>query len=161
MLKKTHWTLFVVIVVYLAPSVSRAQWPGAGNPRPGGQAGGPPRVNGLPPGFHGQDKREDQNNPFHYAHIVAHGLSHLHHPSSAPNAENMKNLHTPIVVPSKPTIPVSEWHYTPPKFTPVVNEGLPSIARGFSSFKGGGILATIGGAIAALFGGVFGRKKDS
>jgi hypothetical protein len=73
----------------------------------------------------------------------------------------MKNLHNPMVVPPKPMIPVSEWHYTPPRFTPVVNEGIPSMARGFSHLKGGGLLAGIGGAIAALLGGLFGRKKES
>lgn len=163
-MKRIVRTLLVVSVVYAAASTAHAQWSGAGNPRPGRPAGGPPGMNGLPPTFPGhrdQDKRQDKDDPFHYAHIVAHGLSHSNRPSAVPNAEHMKNLHTPIVVPPKPTIRVSEWHYTPPRFTPMVNEGIPSMARGFSSLKGGGILATIGGAIAAFFGGLFGRKKES
>jgi hypothetical protein len=163
-MKRILRTLLVVAVVYAAASTAHAQGPGAGNPRPGRPAGGPPGMNGLPPAVPGngdQENRQDKDNPFGYAHIVAHGLSHSNHPSAALRGEHMKNLHTPIVVPPKPMIPVSEWHYTPPRFAPAVNEGIPSMARGFSSLKGGGILTGIGGAIAALFGGLFGRKKES
>jgi hypothetical protein len=163
-MKRILATLFVVTVIYAAASTAHAQWPGAGNPWPGRPAGVPPGANRMPPTFpgqHEQEKRRDQNDPLHYIHIIGHGMPHSHHPSAAPTAEQMKNMHKPIVVPPETNFPVSDLRYTPPRFTPVMNEGIPSMARGFSHFKGGGILATIGGGIAALFGGLFGRRKDS
>jgi WD40 repeat protein len=50
-MKRTHWTLFAVIIVCLAPSIVWAQWPSQLNPRPG-QPAMPPFHGGI--GFDGR-----------------------------------------------------------------------------------------------------------
>jgi hypothetical protein len=159
MLKQTFWTLFVVSVVCAASSAAHAQVPGAGNAarnRPS-----LPPVN-MPPAFadlRDPEQHRDEHDVLKHAHIIAHGIGHVAPPPRV-SAEPMTNLHTPRVVVPEPTVPLSEFRYAPPRFSPVMSEGAPVLARGVSQVKGGGILAAIGGAIAAVFGGLFGRKQE-
>jgi hypothetical protein len=57
-------------------------------------------------------------------------------------------------------MPVSEFGLSPARVSPVAGETGLAIARGLSRGRGG-IFAAIGGAIAAVLGGIFGRKKES
>jgi hypothetical protein len=156
------WTPFIILVVAAAPSAAVAQWPGPGNPGQGRQALPPVNRPGAILGLPSQEPRRDDRDLMNHAHIITHGLGHLHLPSGSAQPEQMRNVPTPrIVVPPEAMAPVSQLHHTPlPRFTPVVTEGSSSMARGLSH-GGGGILAGIGGAIAAVFGGLFGRKKES
>lgn len=159
-MKRIHWRLFAVMIVCLAPSAVWAQWPGQIKPRQG-QPGLPPFNRGvgvdgrrtLPPGvglpqpvfpnIRDQDKRRDEHNPWLNPHILGHLVPHGEHYPGAPNASGRG----------------ASWHT--PNFTPAMGEGGMGLARGFSRWRGGGILAGIGGAIAAIFGALFGRKKES
>jgi hypothetical protein len=186
-MKRIHWMLFAVIVVCPSPSVLWAQWPGQINPRPGqpalppfnrgigapGQMNVPPGVGFPPPGvpnIPGFEKRQDDQNPWINPHILGHLVPHGGHYPGAPNASGRgANLQTPPTMPAEVRLPIaelrnfpaSELTITPPKFSPVVSEGGMGMARGFSRWGGGGILAGIGGALAGALGGIFGRKKQS
>jgi hypothetical protein len=172
MLKKTLWALFIAVIVCAAASTARAQVPFAGNPRqhpPGlppmnggfdGRVNLPPGVVLPPPmvpGFHDQEKRrDDQDAGRGFLHVIP----HVHVPPGVSNPEHMKDVHPPKVIPPEVVVPPSEFRLAPSKFTPVASEG-GTFVRGFSRWGGGGILAGIGGAIASIFGGLFGRKKES
>jgi hypothetical protein len=186
MLKKTLWTLFVVIIVGPAPSAVRAQGPGMFNPGRGGPAlrprGGGVGANGgmkspvagpfVPPavpGFVDQEKRRDDQDPWNMTHIIGHGISHGIPSSHGPDFGPRANQYAPKVVPPAAevgasefrSVPTSEFRYTPPRFTPALGEGGSGIARALSGAKGRGILGGIGAALAAAFGALFGRKKES
>jgi hypothetical protein len=159
MLKKILWTLFVVILVGPAPSAVRAQGPGAANlgqGRPPGVVFPPPTVQGS----RDQEKSRDDQNPWTNAHNLAHGISHSLPSSHGPNAGRAAGLHPPAV-PPEAGVSASELRFTPPKVTPVMRQGGSAIARAFSRGNGGKILGGIGAALAAAFGAVFGRKKES
>jgi hypothetical protein len=185
MLKKILWTLFVVSVVGPALSAVRAQGPGMFNPGRGGP--GLPPANGgiggnggmkappggpfLPPGvpgFREQDKRRDDQTPWnmtHIPHLPLHGIP----AHNGPNAGRGANQYLPKVVPPEGgvagpkfgSVPISDFRVTPPRFTPAIGEGGSGIARAFSGAKGRGILGGIGAGLAAVFGALFGRKKES
>lgn len=133
----------------------------------------PPGMRFPPPGMPnipGHEKRQDDQNPWINPHILGHMVPHGGHYSGAPSAAGPRaNLHTPSVVPPEARIvppelrfmPASELRIPPPKFSPVVSEGGLGMARSVSRWGGGGILAGVGGAIAAAFGAIFGRKKES
>jgi hypothetical protein len=172
MLKKTHWALCVAVVVCVAASTARAQVPFAGNPRqhpPGlppmnggidGRVNVPPGVVLPPPahpGFREQEKHRDEQGA---GNGILHVIRHVYVPPAVSNPEHMKDFHPPKAVPPEVVMPASEFRFTPPKSTPAMCEGGTTFFRGFSSWKGGGILAGIGGAISAVFGGLFGRKKQ-
>ena len=152
-MKRTLWALPVAFAVCAATSTVHAQGPDAGNPWQG-RPGLPPAV----PGSRDQEKRRDEPGAWTRIPYVVPRV-----PSSfgAPNAGGAADLHTPIVVPPEAAMPVSELRFPRTTFSPTVGEGIPTMVRGLSRFKGGGILAGIGGAIATAFGGIFGRKKES
>jgi hypothetical protein len=179
-MKTILWTLFVALVGPLS-STLYAQKPGAANPGQGrpavppvrGGVGIDGRMNVPPgvlypqpavPGLPAQEKRRDDGNSWLHAHLIP----HVSQPHNDPTAGRAADLHTPRVVPPEVTVPASEFRFVPaseyrfipPKFTGVMSEGGPAIARGMAHGKGGGIFAGIGAALAALFGSIFGRKKD-
>jgi len=173
MLKKTLWALFVAVAVCMAASTVRAQVPFARNPRqppPGlppmngrveGRMNVPPGVVFPPPAvpiLRDREKRRDEQDA---ASGILRVIPHMHVPSAVSGPEHMKDVHPPKVVPPEVVMPASELRFAPPRFSPVATEGGATFVRGFSCWKGGGILAGIGSAIAALFGGLFGRKKES
>jgi hypothetical protein len=183
-LKPILGTLLIVIVVGPATSAVQAQWPGAGDPGHGrfvfppargvGADGQTPMPPGgfLPPpmfqGFRDQEKRRDDHGPLSHLHMFAHGMPHERACYNGPNTGRAPGV-DPHVVARQAGVPASElrvgafpeWKFTPPPVRPVMTEGGGAIARFFSRARGGGILAGIGGGLAAVFGALFGRKKDS
>jgi hypothetical protein len=121
------------------------------------------------PAFPHQEKRRDDQDPLSMAHILGHAIPHGIPSHNGPTPAREAAVPTPRAIPPELKIPpsefrftpASEFHYTPPKFSPVMGEGASAFPRGFSFGKGGGILAGIGGAITAALGAIFGRKKDS
>jgi hypothetical protein len=161
MMKTMRWSPMIVIFFCTASSAVQSQEPGAANPGLGLPIMQPAQL-------HNQEKRRDEDERLKNLRILTQSLSHgLHSPVNCPSPQ--ADLHTPKVVPSEAGAAASEFHFTPaselrftpPTFTPMMSEGGTSIARGFSRVKGGGTLAGIGGAIAAAFGAIFGRKKNS
>ncbi|HEY7314404.1 MAG TPA: hypothetical protein VH643_33965 [Gemmataceae bacterium] len=172
MLKKILSALFAAVAVCMAASTVRAQVPFARNPRqppPGlppmnggfdGRGNVPPGVFPPPPAvpiLRDREKRRDEQDA---ASGILRMVPHMHVPPAVSNPEHMKDFRPPKAVPPEMVMPASEFRFAPPKFAPVASEG-GTFVRGFSSWRGGGILAGIGGAIAAVFGGIFGRKKES
>ncbi len=147
-MKRSHWTLLAVIVVCRAPSAVWAQGPGhPALPPVNGGVGVDGRTN-IPPGvlvplpvvpkFPDREKRRDEQDLWKHAHFLGHLFPHgTHHPGGPSAAERGANVHTPATVRGAAT------------------------ARGFWRWRGGGILAGIGAAIAGALGGIFGRKKES
>ena len=185
MVKKTVWTLFVVIVVGAVPSAVCAQGPGGANPGQGrpalppgngglgadGRMNVPPGMPALPPavpGVRDPEKRRNDHDAWTNIHSVAHGLAHGLPSSNGPNAGHGVDMHPPVVSPEAGVaaselrfVPASELRCNLPKVTPVMSEGGAATARALSRGKGGGILGGIGAALAAGFGAIFGRKKES
>jgi hypothetical protein len=156
------WTLLAVIAVCAGPSAASAQGPGPANPgqvHPGiGPVGIPPGVDRFPsasPGLPNQDKRRDESSVWTgIPHVIPHGL-----PSGGSNPGRVIDPHTPKVIPLEASLAASEFKVPTTSVSPVLGEEASALARGISGK--GGILAGIGGALAALFGGIFGRKKES
>ena len=98
-----------------------------------------------------EEKDRDQRNGLGGAPHIP----HLHMPSGETEP------HPPKWTPPETVVPTPEFKYSPPKFTLYASEGGAVIPRGISGWRTSGILTGIGGAIAALFGGLFGRKKES
>jgi hypothetical protein len=133
----------------------RPGWPGQpeqnlGPARPWDRPGWPGQDFGnasFPGG--GQQKDRDER----------HGLGGIHIPH-LPLHDGASDPHVPKGVPPEVGVPAFEFKAPTPRISPAVGlEG--SAIRGASGCSGGGILTGIGGAIAALFGGLFGRKKES
>jgi hypothetical protein len=186
-MKRMHGMLFAVVVIGPSPSSLWAQWPGQMNRRAGqpalppinrgvgvdGRMNFPPGMGFPPPGIPnipGLEKSQDEQNLWINPHILGHLVPHGAHYPGAPNASDRSaNLHMPPNVPAEARLPIAELRnfpasdlrITPPKFSPVVNEGGMGMARGFSRWGGSGILAGIGGAIAGVLCGIFGRRKES
>jgi hypothetical protein len=134
---------------------AREQWPPLGG---GLNQGVPQFLQPALPAFPPQEKRRDEDTPWAgITHLIPHHLPEF--PGGA-NAESFKDLHMPKAVPQAGPWSASEFKFTPTRFAPVSHEAT-TIARGLSGLKGPGILAGIGGALAALFGGLFGRKHGS
>jgi hypothetical protein len=100
----------------------------------------------MPPvvaGFRDQDKRKDHSGPWTGIHVIPHV------PHSPPAGD--------------PTVPAAAVR--PPAFKVPATRLSPAVAEGagrnLSRWTGGGILAGIGGAIAAALRGIFGRNKES
>jgi hypothetical protein len=90
-----------------------------------------------------------------------HGIDWIPHISHVPLHFGGTDPHTPKGVPPETVVPSHEFRYSSPRFSAFPSEGGSAIARGLSGWRGRGILAGIGGGLAALFGGLFGRKKES
>jgi hypothetical protein len=89
-------------------------------------------VGGLAPPASAQPNNDRDDGP---------GIHWVPHISHVP-------LHSETVVPSR------EFKYSP-------SEGGSAITRGLSGWRGRGILAGIGAGLASVFGGLFGRRKES
>jgi hypothetical protein len=113
----------------------------------------PPAV----PGFRDQEKRQDDLGVWkHLPHALPHALPHGGSPNVPPAAE----VHVPKLVLPEPVVPMSRIKVPTSGFSSAA-EGSTALFRGVGAIKGGGILAGIGGAFAAVFGGLFGRRKES
>ena len=153
MTNKALWALLVAVAVWAAPS-AQAQGPGAANPWQGGP-GMPPAL----PGFRDQEKRRDDLGGWtSIPHVIPHVPSALPF-SGGSNANPAENLPTPKLTLPEAALSASELRVPATRFSPASGE-VTAIARGLSSGKGGGLLAAIGGGLAALRG-LFRRKKES
>lgn len=119
-----------------------------------------PGVHAQGPGAANQEKRRDERGAWTgIPHVIPHVPSALPH-SGVPNVNPASDLHFPKLTPPEVAFPpVPKFKFPVAEFSPAMGEAT-AIARGLSSAKGGGILAGIGGGLAAL-GGLFGRKKES
>jgi hypothetical protein len=137
---------------------------------PPGQGAWPPRADRVnPPGvpfvppairvFPPPEKRRDDSAPWSsIPHVIPHLIPHQEPPvSGGPSAERVKNLHTPREFPHTVAVPASEFRFSAARFSPAVGEEATMLGRCLSGWKGKGILAGIGAALAGLFG----RKKES
>jgi hypothetical protein len=115
--------------------------------------------NPMEPGVDPSQKQKDRDERNHPV-FIPHGL-HLRLPSDPPNNRPESDLHPPKSVPPEGVVSPAEFKYSPTKFLPAAGEGGAAISRGFSSWRGRGFLAGIGAALAALFKGLCGRRKES
>jgi hypothetical protein len=164
---KTIWVLTSALTVLgFVTSQARAQEFGPGmrpafGPIP--QAPRPdlkpfvPFVPGPSVGNNGDKKDRQYHLP--WTHLIPHGASGATPGSGIPEKPYMKP--TPSMVPGESFSPHAQFNI--PTRLPEISASRLSMPRGswFRWGSGGGILAGIGGGIAALFGALFGRKKKT
>src|SRR5262249_23755267 len=113
------------------------------------------------PGFPGENFKPTEPpgaNPFGRPLVPGTDFGRGGPPSNPSPAEKDRDQHQGLgAVPHIPHVSVPEFRAGPEAFKAVPTTQLPS---GSSRWSGGGLLAAIGGAIASLFGALFGRKRD-
>ena len=175
MTKKIFWASLAVAVC--AAPCAHAQglgganaWQGRGglppaNGRNPAMPGVPPVIPSVPPAMPGNrddENRRDEPRSHFSPHLMIPHIGHTPTPSGGVTTNPAKDLQMPNVAPSHVPSRQSEFKSpAPPRFTPPAPEGGTTRFRNLPRWGGSGIVAGVAGAIAAVFGSLFRRKKDS